>query len=87
MLVVSGRKFIWSSFLILAPFEEAVNAIPFLKPHFAHTRTHTCKAEVLKGVAGQSHPSSGALVKVFFLLLAPPRRLNTVKESMCILLV
>lgn len=83
MLVVSGRKFIWSSFLILAPFEEAVNAIPFLKPHFAHTR----KAEVLKGVAGQSHPSSGALVKVFFLLLAPPRRLNTVKESMCILLV
>lgn len=53
-----------------------MSAIPFLKPHFfRHARTHThilytrtCKAEVLKGVAGLSHPSSGALVKV----LLPP---------------
>lgn len=61
---VSGRKFIWFSFLIFAPILEEVSTIPF--PIHTHTRTnmHTCKAEVVKGVVRLSHPSSGTLVKV-----------------------
>lgn len=48
-----------------------MSAIPFLKPHFfKHTNiVHmdmSCKAEVLKGVVGLSHLSSGELVKAVF---------------------
>ena len=77
---MSGRKFIWFSFLIFAPIWEEVSAIPFYthKCIYTHTHTHThAKQRYWREWFYYPTHLPERLLRFCFLLLAPPRRFNT----------